>query len=145
MEDSIYRISWMSVCSTTACSCPRRDWCLWKPYLKDNPPCYLLCQVNKFTVFYFSSQKGAKLTKWICASSSKLQSHWNIENWKRPTHWWSKSHLRQFWEMPEKLPSFWETKADGKLLKWLKYVALLQHLCGSWKKSALIDFLLPMS
>lgn len=34
-----------------------------KTYLKDNPQCYLLCQVKEFTFFYSSSQKGAKLTQ----------------------------------------------------------------------------------
>ena len=120
MEDSIYRISWMSVCSTTACLFPRRDWCLWKMYWKDNPQCYFLCQVKEFTAFSFSSQKGAALNFRV-----KLE-HWELG----PPHslWWSKSHLRQFREMPGKLPSFWDNKSRWKTAKMAQvcgiYVAL---------------------
>lgn len=59
--------------------------------------------------------------------------------------WWPESHP-QLPDLPRK-PSFFleTTKTDGKLLKRIKYVALLQRLCGSQKgekkKSALIDLL----
>lgn len=71
-EDSIYSL--LNVCLfNNSLLYPRRDWCLWKMYWKDNPQCYFLCQVKDSQPFLFQAKGKTNQMNWV-QSALKLQS-----------------------------------------------------------------------
>lgn len=90
--------------------------------------------------FLFQAKRGQnqpnELVKPALNFRGKLE-HWELG----PPHslWWSKSHLRQFREMPEKLSSFWDNKSRWKTANmaqvcgtFITFMRLLKKISFNW-------------
>lgn len=117
--------SWLAVHSATACLCPRRLECLQKMYLKGGPQCW-----SAHPALVLKPKGGEKKPGKLQTQSSMVPSP--VMTWESPT---------TPRPAPETVFLSWLNKTDGKLLKRLKYVSLLQRLCGSRKKKKSLNWL----